>query len=662
METPLIIARALHDGAITSLMGGLAFGALVARPALRRAGEDDGAERLQLQLARLAWASWALGVLSGLAWLLLEAESMSGKPLADVFGGGILATVLTRTHFGRDWALRGIIAVALALCLASSRRRAALRGAALALSAALLATIAGAGHAAAGRGALGALQLVSDGLHLLAAGAWLGGLLPLALFLAAARRTPSACALAAHDATQRFSRIGLAAVATLLATGVINGVLLVGSIPALLGTDYGRWLLVKVALFLLMVLVAAINRQWLTPRLALPRTAGPALAALRRNALIEAGLGALVLGVVGALGRMPPGLHQQPRWPLSFRLSGEVLAALPKARLEAGAALALATLGLVVITYALRRWRDRLGVLILGLALFLAGAAWPLHLMSVPAYPTTFYRPAVPLTAASVMRGEALYAEHCTDCHGVAGRGDGPLAKSTPVAPADLTAEHIFGHSDGDLFWWITEGIPGSGMPGLDGAVDERQVWDLVNFIHARAAGVQASDMSAQVTGFPAPLAPDFAWDTAQGVSETLRNAAAQGPVLLVFFSEPGSAARLRTLGGWAADLAHDGLRIVAIAAADPGRSERPPDGSADALVAATEAAVPAAYALFEGRGPNAAPARHTEFLIDREGYLRARWHPGDRPDWDDLAELRRQLARLSTLPLAPPAYASHVH
>ena len=58
-------------------------------------------------------------------------------------------------------------------------------------------------------------------------------------------------------------------VGALIATGIVNGWILAGSAPALVGTDYGRLLLAKVALFLAMVAVAAINRLRLTPRLTL---------------------------------------------------------------------------------------------------------------------------------------------------------------------------------------------------------------------------------------------------------------------------------------------------------------------------------------------------------------------------------------------------------
>ena len=79
-------------------------------------------------------------------------------------------------------------------------------------------------------------------MHLIAASAWLGGLLPLALLLTAARREGISLALA-REATLRFSTLGLISVGVLIATGSVNGWILTGSVPALVGTDYGRLLL-----------------------------------------------------------------------------------------------------------------------------------------------------------------------------------------------------------------------------------------------------------------------------------------------------------------------------------------------------------------------------------------------------------------------------------
>jgi copper resistance protein D len=67
--------------------------------------------------------------------------------------------------------------------------------------------------------------------------------------------------------TRRFSTLGIVSVGVLVATGIINSWVLVGSVPALVGTDYGRLLLVKVALFFVMMAIAGVNRLRLTPRL-----------------------------------------------------------------------------------------------------------------------------------------------------------------------------------------------------------------------------------------------------------------------------------------------------------------------------------------------------------------------------------------------------------
>src|SRR5262249_11775828 len=148
-----------------------------------------------------------------------------------------------------------------------------------------------------------------------------------AFFLAAARRAGDAPALtAARQATRRFSNLGIASVATLLATGIVNTIFLAGSVPALLGTGYGQLLLLKILLFLAIVVSAAVNRLKLTPRLS-TGSAAPAMRRLQRNASIEAALGLGVIAIVGALGSIPPALHVAPWWPLPFRFDVDAFTA-----------------------------------------------------------------------------------------------------------------------------------------------------------------------------------------------------------------------------------------------------------------------------------------------------------------------------------------------
>ena len=146
----------------------------------------------------------------------------------------------------------------------------------------------------------------------MAAGAWVGALLPLALVLGAALVRPDTPSIAiAREVVLRFSRHGVACVGTLVITGVFNSWVIVGSLTGLVSTDYGRLLLVKIALFFAMLSLAAINRLRLTPLIQHKSHAvtGPkALRRIRMNAVIEAAIGLLIVAVVSLLGILSPSL------------------------------------------------------------------------------------------------------------------------------------------------------------------------------------------------------------------------------------------------------------------------------------------------------------------------------------------------------------------
>jgi len=270
MHLLLIAARSLHFAASASLMGVFAFHCLVADPAFRRAGGESAAAPSERRLRRLAWASLALALVSGAVWFAEVAAEMSGKPLDAMLAQGVLGVVLIRTRFGEVFLLRLGFAALLAFCLAPERRiDGALRWATLALAALIVASLAWAGHGGATPGTPGDLHLVADIVHLLAAGLWLGTLLPLALLLAEARHSSKDdWAHIAQIAVGRYSRLAMASVLALLAGGLVNTWFLAGTVPAMVGTEYGRLLLVKIALFVAMLLIAAVNLRRLGPRLA----------------------------------------------------------------------------------------------------------------------------------------------------------------------------------------------------------------------------------------------------------------------------------------------------------------------------------------------------------------------------------------------------------
>jgi putative copper resistance protein D len=173
----------------------------------------------------------------------------------------------------------------------------------------LMASIAWTGHAASTVASLGWLHLSSDVLHLLAAAAWIGGLLSYVWLLVIARRGNDDLSRAMiQRITDRFSLVGIFSVAALIASGVVNAWLIVRSAQMLITSDYGHLLILKVILFIALLVFAAVNRFVLTPQLAISgdRSLLHPIRRLTRNGLIELVLGGMVFAVVGALGTLHP--------------------------------------------------------------------------------------------------------------------------------------------------------------------------------------------------------------------------------------------------------------------------------------------------------------------------------------------------------------------
>lgn len=316
LADPLLYARAIHFAATMLVAGVVLFAVFIAAPAWRGAGNSAVAINVRTRLAFIAWINLALALISGAAWLVLTAAAMSNRPAAQVFSDSVLWTVLSQTTFGRDWLARFVLACALAATLPAllspqNHKTPWLEATAAVLAAAFAGTLAWSGHAAGGLGGEAIIHPAADVLHLIAAAAWVGALLPLIVLFGAAGADDASLAIA-RTATARFSILGIVSVGTLLVTGIVNTFYLAGSVAALRGTDYGRLLLIKIALFLAMVAIAAVNRFRLTPQLvqqASIAASRDALRQLRCNASIEVLAGAIVIVIVAALGTMPPAIH-----------------------------------------------------------------------------------------------------------------------------------------------------------------------------------------------------------------------------------------------------------------------------------------------------------------------------------------------------------------
>ena len=602
LEIVVALLRGTHVAALVSLFGTLVFLTLVVPSAMTEATAE--APHLRRRLLRLAGISGASALIIGVVWLVVESAVIAGA-------GGVAMTlhavpvVALRTQFGQWLLVRGVVLLVVLPLLGPWRAGTAI---AMVLAAFALAVQPILGHAGALGGSIGTTLIVSEILHLLAAGAWLGSLLPLFLTIGTLPHN------AAATACRSFTPVGLSAVLVLGGTATVQVTEFMGGLPGLFGTGYGHVALVKLGLFVVLLALAAINRLALTDRLA-----GTAPDTARRHMRVsvatETVLGTLVVLTAGFLASHAPGTHEQPVWPFAWRpslsafyepaLRNEVTAAL----LAAGAAVIIAIVGVI--------WRKVRWPALALAALTLALAIPRLSLLFVEAYPTSYFISPTEFAATAIVHGAKLFAANCAVCHGEEGRGDGPSARSLPLQPADLTAEHFWAHSDGELFWYISHGFAapdGSvAMPGFDTSLSSEARWDLIDYLRAHNAGE-----SMRRTGkwsHPLPI-PQFDVACADGRALDLDDL--RGRMLrIVAVSGDEAAGR--------APPAQTDITTVVLARMGTAASDL-------TNCVASEPETWTAFSILSGV-PSQALAGE-QVLVDQNAWLRAAWRPGEPGNW----------------------------
>ena len=650
------LARWLHLVASILLVGGAAA-VLLAGPPNR-----PTARRWEAWILTGCRALVVVALASALVAVGVQAVRLEDRAAA-AFEPAALARFLLQTQAGTVWLVRGGLLfllgafVAMRADLGDRADWRAARGEVALLALAALGLVAAASHAAAVEPGT-ATAIGADVVHVIGSGLWIGALPPLALLFALAARDTGADARPyAVIAARRLSGIALVLVVAVMLSGIWNTWLQVGSVAGLLGTRHGLLLLAKLAIVAAMIVLAALNRR-IVPRLSgEAATIGrPAMRRLSRLVATEAALGLIVLGLVAAMSVTPPARHADPVWPLPFRLSLDTLVAAPDFRSQVLVGSQVAVLGAVALLASAFLGRMRWPIAAGGGIVLLAGAAIALPPLASDAYPTTFQRPAVPYQAASIAEGHALFAEHCAVCHGPRGAGDGPRAPTLQPRPADLRAHHVALHTAGDLFWWITHGKPP--MPPFAERLTPDERWSLVNFVRALSAADAARLLGPTVEPDRAWLvAPDFTFAVGPMPPRALKDYRGRKIVLLVVYTLPVSRGRLVQLAENQGLLATLDVEIVAVPAdADPAAiralGENPPIFFPVVTEGARE--ILDTYRLF-----SAAP--HPEFLIDRQGYLRAITAAADDAARDPellLAEIRR----LNQEKAPPPPPEEHVH
>ncbi len=621
--TALALAHGVFVIGLLSVFGTLAFQTFVAPRCFRHAPAVL-VGRFDRQLLAMNRVGTLACVAALLAWWLLQAADMAN---ATAFAKAVAAvpTVVSDTSFGHLIVLQLALAVVLPMVLGRHAGRLR-RQIGLALATASVALQAGHSHAASLYGAASFL-LVSDIVHLLAAGAWLGGLVPLLL---AVRAMP---VRVGASAARWFSPLGQVCIVASVLSAVFQGWVMVGSLAGLVGTAYGWMAMVKLSLFGVLFGFAVVNRYVLAP--ALLTSAGiVAKRRLVRSIAVQTGFALAIVAAAVLLSSLAPAMHEQPNWPFADRFSLATISEDPDLRNEVvGAVMALfcaAVLLIVAVLVKQRvRWLAAVGVVIL------CWFAVPhLDLLFVPAYPTSYYRSPTGFAATTIVAGAALFPAHCAACHGKQGRGDGLAAHNNAPSAADLAAPHLWMHSDGELFWWLSHGIDGPRgrlvMPGFANALSEDDRWDLIDYIRAHNAG-----LTFQATGtWSPPLhAPDLQAMCDGGRTVSLADLKG-GFVRVVFGTHPPAL---------------DAAVTTILATSSPTATSRP------GLCIADDGTLPQAYAI--AAGLDASQIGKAEFLIDGDGWLRAEQHDGA---WTDPSALTAAIQRLAAHPIAASSEEPH--
>lgn len=326
------VARGTGYLAMALAIGGVAFLLIVWTPALARvagaaAGWREASRQFVARLRRIVLGAVVAGVLATALAIVLEGATALGVSFWAALDRDVLDAVAD-TRVVRWWGVRllvWLVVGAIVLVTLHPRRAPLLRPAALGADGtalgpapsprhvlivgmalfALAFTAPMAGHAASSspRG----LVVVADALHVLSMSTWLGGLVMLLLAWAVATVAlpePHRIRLLA-GVVSRFSRLATVVVGVLLLTGLVQSIVHVASVPALVETGYGRLVLAKAAIFVVLISLGAYNQRRSLPRLrraaAGGHDAGSASALLRRAVALEVAFALLVLGVTSVL-------------------------------------------------------------------------------------------------------------------------------------------------------------------------------------------------------------------------------------------------------------------------------------------------------------------------------------------------------------------------
>jgi len=302
---------------------------------------------------------------------------------------------------------------------------------------------------------------------------------------------------------------------------------------------------------------------------------------------------------------------------------------------------------------------------VLGLALGSVGLSG----VAVQAYPTTYATSTSGFSADNLANAINTYRRRCADCHGDSGHGDGFLMASAGMRAADLTQPHTGLHTAGDMYWWITYGKPPSVMTGVGDVTSEDDRWDLVNYVRLLTLSARSIELGGDIDPTK-PFLPsiDFSFTDSDGNPRTLRDLEGSTPVLLVLAREQGSLDRLQEITEAMSQIKDAGLLVIFVCGPETAGlvPDAPPIANLVTFRSDTDNIL-ATWSAYRRTWDNPDPddagknVGHMEFLIDRFGYVRARWR-SDEDFMPSLDLILEKVKRLATEPQILPSPEEHVH
>jgi putative copper export protein/methionine-rich copper-binding protein CopC len=318
----LQIIRWLLLLSMVSLFGAFAYRLFVFTPSilnLPNTSEENKKQVLRTnkdQLLNICWISVILLFLSMAVGLILQTAEVFDKTISQSLQVNLLYQIINRTQYGVALLLEVIGLIVLFTILHFLRRSDSNHSSwwwiGLLTSGVVLLSPGLTGHAASAS-RIYKLAIPVDWLHMLAVGAWVGGLLHMTLSLRSSMRNLTALqrAYVTNLIIERFNTLAVTSVALVILTGIYNSWIHIDTVSALWSTNYGQTLSIKLLVVLVMLMLGGINKLFLHARLVrslegLETDRQKILRNFNRSIRVEAALGVVVLIIASFLSYLPP--------------------------------------------------------------------------------------------------------------------------------------------------------------------------------------------------------------------------------------------------------------------------------------------------------------------------------------------------------------------